>query len=107
MPTSLEEIGTPLVGDGIEFGIQATGANNRTITRRYKMRVADQLAYIVPIINATLFDPVYSEAVIIGQRMLPLSGNKVDCVLERTFAETPSQWDDFVDDVVTFPGVEP
>jgi hypothetical protein len=107
MPTQLEEIGSPVVGAGIEFNLQASsGLNNRTITRQYKMRAEDIGSYIVPLINPTLYDPVYPNAVIVSQRVSPMSGNAVDCVLTRVFAEIPGEYNDFGEMVVQFPGVE-
>lgn len=106
MPTALKDIGSPRVGDGIEFGLQATGANCRTIVRRYEMRTVDQDSYISPVIGATLLDPVYTTAILTSQRVLPIPGNKTDCILERTFSEVPTEWDDYDEVVVTFPGVQ-
>lgn len=109
MATELEEVGPPIIGLSFKLNRQvaAPGTNNRTIARRYKMRLADLEYYTVPIINPTLRDAVYPLAIIIDQDVERIGDNKTDAYLLRTFAEIPTEWDEAFDEVATFPGVLP
>jgi hypothetical protein len=106
MPTQLEEVGEPIVGDVFDWNKQVTGENNRAIRRRYKMRLVDLPFYTVDVLNPTLYDVKYPAAVITGQSIERIPGNTTDAFLIREFAEVPTTWDDYLDQVVTFPGVE-
>lgn len=107
MSTTLEEIGSNIVGSGFQLNRQVTAGagNNRSIFRTYKIRVADITSYTQPILNPVLYDTTYPFAVLVDQRIQELPGNKVDAHLIREFAEIPTSYDDPDDRVVTFPGV--
>jgi hypothetical protein len=106
MATALEEIGSPLIGQSFAVNRQVKGGgNNRIISRRYKMRIADREHYTVPIIEPTLYDSVYPLAVIVGQEFQALAGQEADCHLIRHFAEIPTEWDEPIDRQVGFPAV--
>jgi hypothetical protein len=100
----LQEIGNPLIGQSLAFNFQASGDNNRIITRRYQMRIAEQSEHIKKLIKPTLKDPVYTKAYLVNQSVAQAPGD-VDCILTRVFAEIPTEWDDYDDMVIDFPGV--
>jgi hypothetical protein len=107
MPTPLQEIGSPRVGEGIALGIQSNGTNCRVITRRFRMRIEDQASYLVALINPTLYDSVFTSAVIVGQEIRAKAEDHADCELVRVFAEVPTPYDEYIERAVTFPGVSP
>lgn len=108
MATALEPDGEPIIGQSFRTNLQVSpgGGNNRVITRRYKMKVADTDFYTVALINPTLYDEQYAQAVIIDQQVEKIPANRVDCFLIRVFGEVPTMWDQAEDRVITFPGVQ-
>lgn len=98
----LTEIGHPVIGADLSLGFQSTGENNRVITRRYKCPAVDYAKHVVSLINPTLTDPVIPTAYIVHQSVSGMG--EVDCILTRTFAEVPTEWNDYDDTFVTFPG---
>jgi hypothetical protein len=107
MATALEPIGEAEIGQSFStnFQVSAGGLNNRIVTRRYKMRVADHDAYTLALINPTTYDATYASAIIIDQGVAKIPDDRVNCVLTRIFAEVPTMWDEPQDRVITFPGV--
>lgn len=107
MATSLEEIGEPVLGAGFRLNVQVpgTGLADRTVTRRYKVRVSDVAHYTQNLLAPTLWDSEYPLAVIVDQSFAPKPENKVDGILTRVFSEVPTEWNDSSDRTVTFPGV--
>lgn len=105
--TSLEEIGEPILGSGFEVNVQSpgTGISDRTVTRRYKIRLLDVPNYGANLLSPFLYDVEYPQAVIVDQTYRPNPGDKADGELIRVFSELPSSWDEPDDRVVTFPGV--
>jgi hypothetical protein len=71
------------------------------------MRVEDQSYYLVPLINPTFYDLVYTGAVIVDQKIEPLSENHAECELVRVFAEVPTPYDEYIERAITFPAVAP
>jgi hypothetical protein len=107
MPRALQEIGVPRIGDGIELGPQSSGTDNRIITRKYRMAAEDSASYLVSLINPTLYDSVYTGAVIVKQRIEAIPDNHSEALLIRVFAELPTPYDEYIERAVTFPAVAP
>lgn len=107
MPTDLEPVGEAIIGQSFRtnFQVSVGGNNNRVITRRFKMKIADADYYQQALISPTLYDETYPLAVIIDQAVEKIPGNKVDAFLDRIFAEVPTEWNQPDDRVITFPGV--
>lgn len=111
MPTQLKQIGPPEIGQSIAYGAQAstdippTTPNNRIVTRLYEMRAEDTSNYVVSLQNPTLYDSVYTNAVIVQQSVFEKPNDLATCYLRRVFAEIPSTWDDSVDRNELFFGV--
>lgn len=111
MPTPLKYLGSPAVGRSIVFGaraeneVPATVPNNRVIRRVAEIRVEDVPHYIVPIESPTLYDDVFTNAVIVGQSIEEKAGDRTVCYLHRVFAEIPKEWDETVERAETFFGV--
>lgn len=100
----LEELGHPIIGDSLAFNFQATGANNRVISRSYRCPARDLHKHIVALENPTLRDPQFPAAVIVDQSGTPQGSS--DAILRRVFAEVPTEWNDYDDMHVEFPGVQ-
>lgn len=100
----LEATWHPIIGNALTFNFQATGANNRVVSRPYKCPARLVQNHIYPVTRPSLYDEQFPDAVLVAQSVVPLG--TTDCTLTRIFAERPTEWNDYDDRFVEFPGVQ-
>lgn len=102
--STLTELGSAELGVKFETGIQTTGQSDRVITRQYTITNAYAAAQLVRLIPPALTDPVFLNAHIVDQQITPI--NQSISTVTRVFAEVPTAYSDWDDQIIQLPGVE-
>lgn len=114
--TTLEEIGSAEVGNGVKVAIQTGGgANNLIVNRRFKVNANEYTSFLYQLLNpaagyiqdkkynTSATNPTLSPAYLVDQVVEPL--DQANAYLRYVFAMVPTAYDEFNYETENFPGV--